>query len=83
MRLRRSPDVVNKRCYSKPNEFRVWHETDMSTALRNVRFQGQSGKHMLALSFSGFGPIRTTLAPVQLLMLSLPGLLRKQSPAAL
>jgi hypothetical protein len=28
----------------------------MPTALRNVRSQGQSGKHMLALSFSGFGP---------------------------
>jgi hypothetical protein len=24
MRLRRSPDVVNKRCYSKPNDFRIW-----------------------------------------------------------
>jgi hypothetical protein len=33
-----------------------WHETDMSTALRNVLFQGQSGKHLLALSFSGFDP---------------------------
>ena len=33
-----------------------WHETDMKTALRNVRFRGQSGKHMLASSFSGFGP---------------------------
>src|SRR5260370_19475209 len=31
-----------------------WHETDMPTALRDVRFQGQSGKHMLASSFSGF-----------------------------
>jgi hypothetical protein len=31
-----------------------WHETDMPTALRNVRSQGQSGKHMLALSFSAF-----------------------------
>ena len=32
------------------------HETDMPTALRNVRYQGQSGKHVLALSFSGFDP---------------------------
>jgi hypothetical protein len=31
-------------------------ETDMPTALRDVRSQGQSGKHMLALSFSGFDP---------------------------
>jgi hypothetical protein len=35
---------------------RCWHETDMPTTLRDVRFQGQSGKHMLALSFSGFDP---------------------------
>ena len=36
-----------------------WHETDMPTASRKVRYQGQSGKHLLALSFSGFDPIRT------------------------
>jgi hypothetical protein len=28
----------------------------MSITLRDVRFQGQSGKHMLASSFSGFDP---------------------------
>jgi hypothetical protein len=28
----------------------------MPTTLRDVRFQGQSGKHMLASSFSGFDP---------------------------
>jgi hypothetical protein len=39
----------------------TWHETDMPTALRNVRYQGQSGKHVLALSFSGFDPERTFL----------------------
>src|SRR5258705_6834789 len=32
------------------------HETDILTTLRDVRFQGQSGKHMLASSFSGFDP---------------------------
>ena len=37
-------------------DFRYWHETDMPTTLRDVRFQGQSGKHMLASSFSGFDP---------------------------
>jgi adenylate cyclase len=37
----------------------TWHETDMPTALRNVRYQGQSGKHVLALSLSGFDPIRS------------------------
>ena len=38
------------------HDFRSWHETDMPTALRDVRSQGQSGKHLLALSFSGFDP---------------------------
>jgi hypothetical protein len=33
-----------------------WHETDMPTTLRDVRYQGQSGKHILASSFSGFDP---------------------------
>jgi hypothetical protein len=32
----------------------------MPTALRDVRSQGQSGKHILALSFSGFDPTRTS-----------------------
>ncbi len=32
----------------------VGHEPDMPTALRDVRSQGQSGKHLLVLSFSGF-----------------------------
>jgi hypothetical protein len=40
-------------------DFRCWHETDMPTALRDVRSQGQSGKHVLASSFSGFDPNRT------------------------
>jgi hypothetical protein len=31
-----------------------WHETDMPAAVRDVRSQGQSGKHILAVSFSGF-----------------------------
>ena len=39
------------------------HETDMPTTLRDVRFRGQSGKHMLALSFSGFDPIRKSATP--------------------
>jgi hypothetical protein len=38
----------------------IGHETDMSSLLRNVRSQGQSGKHVLALSFSGFDPERTS-----------------------
>jgi len=31
-------------------------ETDRLTALRNVRYQSNSGKHLLALSFSVFDP---------------------------
>jgi hypothetical protein len=34
----------------------------MPTLLRDVRFQGQSGKHVLALSFSGFDPQETSRA---------------------
>jgi hypothetical protein len=34
----------------------------MPTALRNVRYQGQSGKHVLASSFSGFDPERKSRA---------------------
>jgi hypothetical protein len=40
----------------QPGAVHTWHETDMPTALRDVRSQGQSGKHLLALSFSGFDP---------------------------
>ncbi len=35
----------------------------MPTTLRDVRSWGQSGKHMLALSFSGFDPERTLSGP--------------------
>src|SRR6267154_4040413 len=41
-------------------DFRCWHETDMPTAVRDVRSQGQSGKHMLGLSSSQFDPQRTS-----------------------
>src|SRR5258705_11498696 len=34
----------------------------MPTPLRNVRSRGQSGKHLLALSFSGFDPTETWAA---------------------
>lgn len=37
--------IRNSACH-----FRSWHETDMPTALRDVRSQGQGGKHLLALS---------------------------------
>jgi hypothetical protein len=36
-----------------------WHETDMPKYLGDVRYWENSGKHMLALSFSGFDPKRT------------------------
>jgi hypothetical protein len=39
-----------------------WHVSDMPTLFRNVRSQGQSGKHVLALSFSGFDPNATSSA---------------------
>jgi hypothetical protein len=46
-------------CYlSRPLNVCVWHEADMPTASRDVRFRGQSGKHLLAMSFSGFDPNR-------------------------
>jgi hypothetical protein len=49
-------------CYPRQStnylDFRCWHQTDMPTALRNVRFRGQSRKLLLALSFSGFDPGR-------------------------
>ena len=35
-----------------------WHETDMPTALRDVRSQEQSGKHLLTVSSSQFDPYR-------------------------
>ena len=35
------------------------HETDMPKYLGDVRCWVNSGKHMLALSFSAFDPIRT------------------------
>jgi hypothetical protein len=38
----------------------LWHETDMPTALRDVRSQGQSGKHLLTVSSSQFGPSRNS-----------------------
>jgi len=43
-------------CFSSSADGSSWHETDMPIALRYVRFQGQSGKHVLAWSFSGFDP---------------------------
>ena len=37
-----------------------WHETDMPTALRDVRSQEQSGKHLLTVSSSQFDPFRSS-----------------------
>jgi hypothetical protein len=41
---------------SATDDVACWHQTDMPTVFRDVRFQGQSGRHLLALSFSGFDP---------------------------
>jgi hypothetical protein len=38
---------------------RFWHVTDIPKYLGNVRYWVNSGKHVLALSFSGFDPTRT------------------------
>src|SRR5260221_10993474 len=40
---------------------RCLHLSDMPTASRNVCFRGQSGKHLLAASISGFDPSRKWL----------------------
>ena len=37
-------------------DFRFWHATDMPKYLGNVRYWVNSGRHVLALSFSGFDP---------------------------
>jgi hypothetical protein len=37
-----------------------WHEAEMPKYLGHVRCWKNSGKHMLALSFSGFDPTRTS-----------------------
>ena len=52
--------VVTGRCSNEFDYFRYWHETDMPTALSDVRSQGQSGKNLLALRFSGFDPTETS-----------------------
>jgi hypothetical protein len=41
---------------SHRHHVRLW----MPTASRDVRSQGQSGKHLLGLSFSDFDPFRTS-----------------------
>jgi hypothetical protein len=48
-----------KKSPCQPGAVHTWHKTDVPTALRNVRYEGQSGKHVLALSFSiGFRAAR-------------------------
>jgi hypothetical protein len=39
-------------------EDRFWHFSDMAARLADVRFRGQSGKHMLVLSLTAFDPSR-------------------------
>jgi hypothetical protein len=38
----------------------LWHVTVMPKYLGNVRYWANSGKHVLALSFSGFDPQQTS-----------------------
>ncbi len=49
------------------NHVWFWHETDMAKYLDNVRYWVNSGKHVLALSFSGFDPQPTWVAPERLI----------------
>jgi len=46
-------------CFYVAQNVGEWHEADMTSLLRDVRFQGQSRKHLLALSFSSFDPTET------------------------
>jgi hypothetical protein len=48
--------------HSPRGDFRSWHQTDMPTVFRDVRFQGQSGKHLLVLGISPFDPFETSAA---------------------
>jgi hypothetical protein len=41
------------------SDVRCWHVSDMPTALSDVRFRVESGKHLLAASISPFDPNRT------------------------
>jgi hypothetical protein len=54
-----TPSTNRQSTTSNDLDVAVWHFSDMPAALRDVRSQGQSGKHMLASSFSGFDPTRT------------------------
>ena len=46
------------------SDFVPWHETDMPTAMRDVRSRGQSGKHILAVSLSESDPKETFEASI-------------------
>src|SRR5262249_20147683 len=54
----------------------TWHEADISSQLAHVRFRGQTGKHLLILSFSGFdlvvGPRADIPSPEQLVAVHIP-----------
>ena len=55
-RLCREPRSRPDRCLFAVH---TWHETDMPKDLGDVRCWVNSGKHMLAWSFSGFDPVQT------------------------
>jgi hypothetical protein len=64
------PQIITRRTRQRPSEFLTppakrllqhnRHEADLQTAMRNVRYWMNSGKHMLSLSFSGFDPQATS-----------------------
>jgi hypothetical protein len=46
------------------DDFRYWPKCEVPTVLGNVRFQGQSRRHVLTLSSSDFDPSETSLGAV-------------------
>jgi len=41
---------------------RFWHYSKVPARLAYVGYRGKTGKHLLAVSFTGFDPIRTSAA---------------------
>jgi hypothetical protein len=66
------PQIITRRTRQRPSEFLTppakrllqhnRHQTDMTLELGDVRYWMNSGKHLLAVSFSDFDPTRTSTA---------------------
>src|SRR5260370_479879 len=57
--------VVLLMLFQPEHDVSSWHETDMPKYLGNVRCWVNSGKHVLARSFSGFDPKRHLHEPLR------------------